>query len=147
MNRSDLERIRQLNDSIIFSLERISALKSRATSLAIKYDDTGASHPAPENKLELIWCMIDQEERKVNRLIDKRYALKMRAVKAIQSSGLPIEARHVLYLRYLATEPTDHSNLDWRKVIYFVNKYHNIRKTKIYNIHHEAINLLKHHNI
>lgn len=143
----DLEYIRQLNDSIAFGCERISALRSRATSLAIHYDNTGASHPQPQNKLEVIFSMIDDEERRVNRLIDKRYELKMRAVRVIQHSDLPIEARHILYLRYLSADPVYHRNLDWRRVEYFVNKYHNIQKRRIYQLHHDAVQVIKHHNM
>lgn len=147
MNRGDLERIRQLNDMICFSIERIDALRWKALPGAIVYDDTGASRPQPTNKLERIFEMIDREERKVNRLIDRRYRLKRDAVYLIQHSGLEIEARHVLYLRYLATEPTSGRNLSWRRVTYFVNKYHNIQTRRIMQIHHDAVDKLTHHKM
>lgn len=147
MNRSDLERIRQLNDLICFSIERIDALRWKALPGAIVYDDTGASRPQPTNKLERIFEQIDQEERKVNRLINKRYALKASALYAIQHADLEIEARHVLYLRYLATEPTSGRNLSWRRVTYFVNKYHNIQTRRIMQIHHDAVAKLSHHKM
>lgn len=142
----NLETIRQLNDQIMFSLERIDALRWRALPGAIRYDDTGASRPMPENKLEHIFELIDKEERRVDRLIDKRYRLKRDAVYAIQHSDLKIAARHILYLRYLGTDQ-DGRSLDWRRVIFYVNKYHNIQRSKIYKIHHDAVRIIKHYHI
>ena len=142
----NLELIRQLNDQIMFSLERIDALRWKALPGAIVYDDTGASRPQPTNKLERIFEMIDTEERKVNHLIDKRYKLKCEAVDAIQHSDLEIAARHILYLRYLGTDQ-DGRSLDWRRVIFYVNKYHNIQRSKIYKIHHDAVRIIKHYHI
>lgn len=142
----NLETIRQLNDQIMFSLERIDALRWRALPGAIRYDDTGASRPMPENKLEHIFELIDKEERRVDRLIDKRYRLKRDAVYAIQHSDLEIAARHILYLRYLGTDQ-DGRSLDWRRVIFYVNKYHNIQRSKIYKIHHDAVRIVKHYHI
>ena len=142
----NLETIRQLNDQIMFSLERIDALRLKALPGAITYDDTGASRPEPTNKLEHIFELIDKEERRVDRLIDKRYRLKRDAVYAIQHSDLEIAARHILYLRYLGTDQ-DGRSLDWRRVIFYVNKYHNIQRSKIYKIHHDAVRIVKHYHI
>lgn len=142
-----LEYIRQLNDQIIFSLERIAVLRSQAYPGAIVYDDTGASKPMPTNKLERIFSQIDEEERRVNRLIDKRYALKCQAIRAIQRSNLPVEARHVLYLRYLALDPVSRRNLSWSEVVYHVNRYHNIQRRRILQLHHDAVLELNRHNM
>lgn len=142
----NLETIRQLNDQIMFSLERIDALRLKALPGAITYDDTGASRPEPTNKLEHIFELIDKEERRVDRLIDKRYRLKRDAVYAIQHSDLEIAARHILYLRYLGTDQ-DGRSLNWRRVIFYVNKYHNIQRSKIYKIHHDAVRIVKHYHI
>ena len=142
----NLETIRQLNDQIMFSLERIDALRLKALPGAIRYDDSGASRPEPTNKLEHIFELIDKEERRVDRLIDKRYRLKRDAVYAIQHSDLEIAARHILYLRYLGTD-LDGRSLDWRRVIFYVNKYHNIQRSKIYKIHHDAVRIVKHYHI
>ena len=142
----NLETIRQLNDQIMFSLERIDALRWRALPGAIRYDDSGASRPEPTNKFEHIFELIDKEERRVDRLIDKRYRLKRDAVYAIQHSDLEIAARHILYLRYLGTDQ-DGRSLDWRRVIFYVNKYHNIQRSKIYKIHHDAVRIVKHYHI
>lgn len=142
-----LEYIRQLNDQINFGLERIAVLRSQAYPGAIVYDDTGASKPMPTNKLERVFAAIDQEERRVNRLIDKRYELKVEAIRAIQRSDLEVAARHILYLRYLAVDPITRECLDWRRVVYLVNKYHNIQRTKVFALHHFAVNVINNHNI
>lgn len=142
----NLETIRQLNDQIMFSLERIDALRLKALPGAITYDDTGASRPQPSNKLEQIFEMIDTEERKVNHLIDKRYKLKCEAIDAIQHSDLDVAERHILYLRYLGTD-RDGYNITWRTTIHFVNKYHNISARRVYQLHHDAVQKLNHHKI
>lgn len=142
----NLETIRQLNDQIMFSLERIDALRLKALPGAITYDDTGASRPQPINKLEQIFEMIDTEERKVNHLIDKRYKLKCEAIDAIQHSDLDVAERHILYLRYLGTD-RDGYNITWRTTIHFVNKYHNISARRVYQLHHDAVQKLNHHKI
>lgn len=147
MNQSDLEEIRHLNDQINNGIMRLAELRTRAMSRAIKYDTIGGSHGGPVNKLELITCMIDEQERRVNRLIDKRYALKIRALHEIQTAGLEIEQRHILFLRYLARDPRSGRCLEWPEIIFYVNKYHNIQKTKIYQLHHDAVAILKNHNI
>lgn len=142
----NLETIRQLNDQIMFSLERIDAMRLKALPGAITYDDTGASRPQPTNKLERIFEMIDTEERKVNHLIDKRYRLKCEAIDAIQHSDLDVAERHILYLRYLGTD-RDGYNITWRTTIHFVNKYHNISARRVYQLHHDALQKLNHHKI
>ena len=142
----NLETIRQLNDQIMFSLERIDALRLKALPGAITYDDTGASRPQPANKLEQIFEMIDTEERKVNHLIAKRYRLKCEAIDAIQHSDLDVAERHILYLRYLGTD-RDGYNITWRTTIHFVNKYHNISARRVYQLHHDAVQKLNNHKI
>ena len=142
----NLETIRQLNDQIMFSLERIDALRLKALPGAIRYDDSGASRPEPTNKLEHIFELIDKEERRVDRLIDKRYRLKRDAVYAIQHSDLDVAERHILYLRYLGTD-RDGYNITWRTTIHFVNKYHNISARRVYQLHHDAVQKLNHHKI
>lgn len=142
----NLETIRQLNDQIMFSLERIDALRLKALPGAITYDDTGASRPQPSNKLEQIFEMIDTEERKVNHLIDKRYKLKCEAIDAIQHSDLDVAERHILYLRYLGTDRNGY-NITWRTTIHFVNKYHNISARRVYQLHHDAVQKLNYHKI
>ena len=147
MNRSDLEFIRQLNDRITGGLLHIAELKSKAYPGAIAYDDSGASKPMPSNKMELVFCMIDKEERRVNRLIDKRYALKRQAIREIQNSGLEIAERHILYLRYLSRDPRTGYALEWSEGKRYVIKYHNIQDRRIRQLHHDAVRKLEHHNI
>ena len=138
MRRSDLEYIRQLNDLINGRLLHIEELKSKAYPGAIIYDDSGASRPAPTNKLERVFELIDQEERKVNRLIDKRYALRCQALNEIRAVCPEYAERHIMYLRYLSKEP-----MDWQRIIKYVNKYHNISERKIYQLHHDAVRKLE----
>ena len=147
MNRSDLEFIRQLNDRITGGLLHIAELKSKAYPGAIAYDDSGASKPMPSNKIELAFCMIDKEERRVNRLIDKRYALKRQAIREIQTSGLEIAERHILYLRYLSRDPRTGYALEWAVGKTYVIKYHNIQDRRIRQLHHDAVRKLEHHKI
>ena len=147
MNRSDLEFIRQLNDRITGGLLHIAELKSKAYPGAIAYDDSGASKPMPSNKMELVFCMIDKEERRVNRLIDKRYALKRQAIREIQNSGLEIAERHILYLRYLSRDPRTGYALEWSEGKRYVIKYHNIQDRRIRQLHHDAVRKLEHHKI
>ena len=147
MNRSDLEFIRQLNDRITGGLLHIAELKSKAYPGAIAYDDSGASKPMPSNKMEQVFCMIDKEERRVNRLIDKRYSLTVRALHEIQNSGLEIAERHILYLRYLSRHPRTGYALEWSEVRRHVMKYHNISERRVYQLHHMALAKLEHHKI
>lgn len=144
MTRADLEYIRILNDQITGGLLHIAELKSKAYPGAIIYDDSGASKPAPTNKLEEVFCMIDREERRVNRLIDKRYALRTQAIREIRAvfDDDHIAERHILYLRYLTSEP-----LEWSEIIRYVNRYHNIHRSRIYEIHHIAIKKLERYHI
>lgn len=142
MNRADLEYIRQLNDRINGALLHIAQLKQKAYPGAIRYDDTGASKPMPENKLEAVFCLIDHEERRVNRLIDQYVALKLEAIQRIQSANIECAARHILYLRYLSRDPRTGESLEWPDVLRFVSKYHNISERHVYRLHHIAIQKL-----
>lgn len=143
MTRSDLEYIRQLNDRITGGLLHIQELRAKAFPGAIVYDDSGSSKPMPVNKMELVFCQIDKEEQRVNRLIDKRYALKRRALYEIRHSGLEIEARHILYLRYLSRNPRTGYALEWSEGRKYIEKYHNIQERKIYYLLHDAVAMLE----
>lgn len=148
MNRSDLDFIRQLNDRITGGLLHIHELWTEAFfPFTLRCDDSGASKPMPRNKLEDIMCLIDKEERRVNRLIDKRYALKRQAIREIQTSGLEIAERHILYLRYLSRDPRTGYALEWSEGKRYVIKYHNIQDRRIRQLHHDAVRKLEHHNI
>ena len=147
LDRSDLEYIRLLNDLIVGGCLRIAELKSKAYPGASTYDDTGGSHPAPTNMIEEVFCQIDEEEKRINKLIDKRYRLKSQAIHEIQNSGLECAARHILYLRYLSVDPVTHQNLEWQQAREYVEKYHNISERHIRRLHHVALGKLKTHNI
>ena len=147
MRQADLEYIRLLNDMIAGGIMHIAELKSKAYTGAITYDDTGGSHPAPTNKLEEVFCLIDEEEARVNKLIDKRYKLKTQALWEIQNSNLECAARHILYLRYLSIDPVTHQNLEWQQARKYVEKYHNISERHIRRLHHVALVSLNRHNI
>lgn len=142
MDRSDLEYIRTLNDKIEGGLLRIEFLKNRATSMAINYDDSGASKPMPSNKLEAIFCEIDKEERRVDRLIDKRAALMSKALRLIRMACPEYAERHILYLRYFTREP-----LKWNQIVLHVNRLHNISERRIYQLHHVALIHLESYNM
>lgn len=148
VNQADLDYIRHLNDLIAGGLLHIADLRFKAYPGAIVYDDSGASKPMPSNKLERIFALIDSEERRVNRLIDKRYALKCQAIREIQEVIPPenMAARHVLYLRYLARDASG-NNLGWSDVFRYVNKYHNISERHMHRLHHNGVSALTLHNI
>lgn len=147
MKQADLEYIRILNDMISGGIMRIAELKSKAYPGAITYDDIGGSHSSPSNKLEEVFCKIDDEEMKVNKLIDKRYKLKSQALLEIQNSNMECAARHILYLRYLSVDPITHQNLEWQQARKYIKKYHNISERHIYRLHHVALGILGKHNI
>ena len=96
LNRSDLEYIRQLNDLITGRCLRIAELKSKAYPGAIQYDDSGASKPMPTNKIEHIFELVDIEERRINKFIDKRYELKCKALHEIKAARLSMAEKHIL---------------------------------------------------
>ena len=147
MTRSDLEYIRHLNDLIYGGCMHIAELKSKAYPGAIQYDDTGASKPAPTNKLERVFEQVDAEERRINKLIDKRYELKSRALHEIKNADMECAAKHILYLRYLSKDPLTGDNLSWSDVYRYINRYHNIQKRRIFQLHHDAVRKLQNHNI
>ena len=142
----NLLRVRQLNDQINDLNDQITILKWKAYPGAIRYDNTGGSRPAPENKIELILCRIDEIDKRVDHLMDKYADMKKAAAETIYKSDLDIETRHILYLRYLAQDKRKQS-LDWRTVIFHVNRLHNIQKTKIYQLHHIGVQRIKSYNI
>lgn len=146
MNRSDLERIRKLNDRINICRDKIDVLRLKALPGPIRYDNTGASRPAPVNKIERVYELIDKENQIMNSLIDQRHELKEQALEEIPEKCCELAERHVLYLRYLSTDKNG-NNLKWGDVIRYVNKYHNIKRAKIYQIHHDAVIKLELYNI
>ena len=147
MDRSDLEYIRLLNDRINGKLERIEFLKSKAFPGAIRYDDTGGSKPTVFDSLGDLYAEIDAEERYVDKLIDKRYALKLAALQAIRTSCEDLRQRHILYLRYLGTIPNTCINLEWPEVRKYMMERHKIQERKVYYLHHVALECLKNHNM
>lgn len=146
MRQSDLEYIRILNDMISGGVMRIAELRSKAYPGAIRYDDTGGSHPAPVNKIEEVFCQIDKEEKRINKLIDKRYKLKQQALQVIRSTCSEYSEKHILYLRYLS-RTKDGDNLDWSTVAKYVQKYHNISLSRIYQIHHNVVRRIERYKI
>lgn len=142
MQQADLEYIRILNDLIAGGCLKIAELKSKAYPGAITYDDTGGSHPAPTNMIEEVFCQIDEEEKRINKLIDKRYRLKCQALREIQNSNLECAARHIMYLRYLSVDPVTHENLMWQQARKYIEKYHNISERQMYRLHHVAVERL-----
>lgn len=147
MRKSELEYIRYLNDLIYGCRMRYEELRSKAYPGAIVYDDIGGSRPAPINKLERVYEMMDQADNKMNKLAVKRYKLKERAIYEIQNSGLETAERHIMYLRYLATDPRSGRNFEWSDVYKYVHKYHNIGMPRIYQLHHDAVELVSLYNI
>lgn len=147
MDRSDLEYIRILNDKINEHLERIEFLKSKAFPGAIRYDDIGGSKPTVFDTLGDLYSEIDLEERKADKLIDRRHELKLQAIKVIRASCTDIKHRHVLYLRYLGTVPHTRINLEWPEIRKYMNKRHNIQRRQVQRIHHDAVMEVKHHNM
>ena len=142
MTRSDLEYIRLLNDLISGGIMHIAELKSKAYPGAITYDDTGGSHPMPTNMIEEVFCQIDEEEIRLNKLIDKRYNLRQQAFHEIRTLCPDYAERHIMYLRYLTIEP-----LSWSDIFGYVHKYHNISERQMYKLHHDVVNRLERHNI
>lgn len=147
MDKGDLEYIRILNDRINARLLRIDFLKSKAFPGAIRYDDIGGSKPTVFDSLGDLYAEIDLQERKVNRLIDKRYALKQAAIHAIQSACDDVRERHVLYLRYLGTVPETRINLEWPEIRKYMYERHKIHDRRVYELHHIAVGKLKHYNM
>lgn len=147
MDRSDLEYIRILNDKINEHLERIEFLKSKAFPGAIRYDDIGGSKPTVFDTLGDLYSEIDLEERKTDKLIDRRHELKLQAIRCIQRYCEDPAERHVLYLRYLGTVPRTKINLEWSEVIKYMRKRHKIQERRVYDLHHVAVSKIKHHNI
>ena len=140
MNRQDLEYIQTLNDMIEGALLHIDYIKSKAYPSAIRYDDTGASRPAPENKLEQVFCELFDEERRVNRLIDKRHDLIVSATQTIMAACPKPAERHVLYLRY-------YTNMKWPEIVNHMQKRHNIQERQVYRLHYIALSHFESYNI
>lgn len=139
MDKGDLEYIRILNDKINSRLLHIEDLKSKAYPGAIRYDDTGGSKPMVFDALGDLYAEIDAQERKVDRLIDQRYSLKLQAIRVIREACDDIKQRHVLYLRYLGSVPSTRINLEWPEVRKYMEERHNIQDRRIYKIHHDAV--------
>lgn len=147
MTREDLEQIRKLAEQIASGLEHLAELHARAESRAIRYNTIGGSHGSPVNKLELVECAIDEQERRIDRMIDRRYALKLRALTEIKAAGLEVEERHIIYLRYLSRDRKTGLPLSWPQVIRPVNLYHNIQERKIRYLHDHAVSILASYHI
>lgn len=147
MDRSDLEYIRTLNDKIQGQLLRIEYLKSKALPGAIRYDDTGGNTPTVFDSLGDLYAEIDKVERKVDALIDKREALKNKALHIVLEVCEDYDERHIIYLRYLGKDPHTGDNLEWREVIYHVNRLHNIQERKIYQLHHNVVRKIESYKI
>lgn len=136
MDRSDLIYIRKLENKINAGLERIAFLKSKAFPGAIRYDSTGGNAPTVFDSLGVLYAKIDQEERRVDRLIDQQAALKQQAARAIRQQVEDPRARHIMYLRYLAM-------MEWQQVDKIVGKHHKINRRRIFDLHHDALIKLK----
>ncbi len=143
MTQHDLEYIRTLNDMINARLLRIDYLKSQAFPGAIRYDDTGGSKPTVFDSLGDLYAEIDQQERIVNRLIDKRVMLKAKAIRIIRLACESVAERHVLYLRYLGMVPRTRVNLEWSEVRKYMMERHKIQERRVYEIHHNAVQHVK----
>ena len=147
MDKGDLEYIRILNNRINDKLEHIDYLKSKAFPGAIQYDDIGGSKPMVFDSLGDLYAEIDLKEREVDKLIDKLYARKTKAISVIRAACEDVKQRHVLYLRYLGTVPGTRINLEWSEVLKYMNERHNIQRRQMQRIHHNAVEEIKHHNI
>ena len=148
MSQRDLDnlfRIRFFNDRIAKRLERVEELRQSAIYGAKIMDDIGGSHAQPVNRLEIIMAQMDAEERRADELIDKRYDITAKVVKAIQAAIEDTARRHILYLRYLAVKGG--RCLEWQEVIDQVNKYHNISRSRVFQLHHIALVKLRVYNI
>lgn len=147
MDKGDLEYIRILNDKINDVLQQIEFLKSQAFPGAIRYDDIGGSKPTVFDSLGDLYAEIDVEERKADLLIDKRHDLMTAAIEAIRGACDDVRERHVLYLRYLGTVPHTGINLEWPEVRKYMYERHKIQDRRVYDLHHIAVNKLKHYKM
>lgn len=147
MDKGDLEYIRILNDKINDVLQQIEFLKSQAFPGAIRYDDIGGSKPTVFDSLGDLYAEIDVLERKADLLIDKRHELKTASIRAIRGACDDVRERHVLYLRYLGTVPHTGINLEWPEVRKYMYERHNIQGRRVYDLHHIAVNKLKHYKM
>lgn len=138
----ELTRIRQLNDKIREEILRISEIRSEAFPGAIRYDTIGGSHGTPENLMENVIATVDIEARKARLMIDLRRQERAEAVRIIQRSDLTIAQRHILYLRYLARHH-DWTSLGWPEVYHWVNLYHNVERSRMFEMHADAMRKIK----
>ena len=147
MTHSDLLLIRRYNDMIADASLKYDEIRQRAYPGAIRYDNTGASKPMPENRLEAVIEKLIEIDNQRNIITWKRYLLRERAIEEIQDSGLDCVARHILYLRYLARDNTTYRSLTWSDVFRYVNRYHNIQRSKMFKLHHDAVTRLSQYKI
>lgn len=138
----ELTRIRQLNDEIREEILRISEIRSEAFPGAIRYDTIGGSHGTPENLMENVIATVDIEQRKARLMIDLRRQERAEAIRIIRRSDLTIAQRHILYLRYLARHH-DWTSLGWPEVYHWVNLYHNVERSRMFELHADAMRKIK----
>lgn len=139
-----LDDIRRLAIKIQRQAAKIEELREEAYGCH-GMDSIGGSHAAPVNKLEALGIELVYEESKLDGLIDARHEAVRRAAKAIQ--GLEDDRqRHILYLRYLATDRQG-SCLEWPQIIDIIHKRHKIQARQIYKLHHIAVKNVEIHNI
>ena len=138
----ELTRIRQLNDEIREEILRISEIRSEAFPGAIRYDTIGGSHGTPENMMENVIATVDIEERKARLMIDLRRQERAEAIRIIRRSDLSIAQRHILYLRYLARH-RDWTSLGWPEVYHLVSLYHNVERSRMFELHADAMRKIK----
>ena len=136
MTRQELENIGILSRKVESTALLLEEIRSRAYPGAIQYNDIGGSKPMPVNKLEAVMCLLDMQERRLDRLIDERYDLMKRATKEIMTKCEDPAQRHILYLRY-------YKCLEWRDIKSIMYRHHKIRERKAYNLHHIALNKIK----
>lgn len=147
MTHNDLLLIRRYNDMIADATLKLDEVRQKAFPGAIRYDNTGASKPMPTNQLEAVFERLLEIEHRIDVMIWRRYLLQKRAIEEIQDSELECAARHILYLRYLATDNTTYRPLTWSDVFRYVNKLHNIQRSKMFKLHHEGVAELEKYNI
>lgn len=134
MTRYDLEHIKWLNDRINQKLERIYLLKQRALPSAIRYDKEKTSGATVFDPMAEIFAEIDEEERKVTKLIDQLHREKVQAIKEIRKLESRRE-RNILYLRYIAL-------LSWDEVERYVNVKDKCSRMTMFRLHNQAVDKL-----
>ena len=135
MTKADLEHIKWLNDRINEKLERIWFLKQRALPSAVRYKGNNTSSAPVADPLGEIFGEIDLLERDVDKLINRYYSERRRAIRSIRQLESRRE-RNILYLRYIAF-------MSWNDVEKYVNIKDKCSRRMMFVLHNEAINKLK----